>query len=472
MEDGMSGRDYGISRRRFLGTSVAAVVGTAAIGEIDISRTFAQAEPNHVKLPLFPSLEAIKPAGTLDEGYWWKVRSHFNIVDHMTFMNNGTEGPSPSIVVAETQRMVREIAEDPSNNYRTAEVDLVREKVAAFVGASPDEIVLTRSTSEGMNIFANGLDWKAGDEVLMNNHEHGGGIGPYRTLEKRYGIKIVTLDVSPLSPFQSIEQIVDLYAKAITPRTKVLMVSHIPYVTGTIMPVKELADLAHGRGILISVDGAHPLGMLELNLKALGVDHYAAAGQKWMLSGTGNGVCYIKREIQDRVWPIMGPPGEPEKDKPEKGARKYEGGMGQRNVPSVFGLSAAIDFMGAIGLKNVEMRDRALSDRLRQGLAQIPGVKVFTPSDPKLSAGLTLFGIKEVPMNNVQKAIFEHSRVWIRTMSTGNLNACRAATHIYNFPHEVDRLLDSVRYVAQNSSKFMTPTSAALYSSQIEAMMG
>lgn len=463
----MSGREFGMPRRGFLGSSVAAAVGTLAVGELGTSKLLAQAEATQAKLPMLPSLDSIKPMGALDEAYWWKVRGHFNIVDHMTFMNNGTEGPSPSIVTSETQRIVREIAEDPANNYRRADVELIRERVAAFVGASPDEIVLTRSTSEGMNIFANGLDWKAGDEVLVNNHEHGGGLGPYRTLEKRYGIKMVTMDISPLSPFQSEKQIVDLYAKNVTPRTKVIMVSHIPYVTGTVFPVKELTDLAHNRGILISVDGAHPLGMLDLNMKQLGIDHYAAAGQKWMLSGTGTGVCYIKRELQDKVWPIMGPPGDP-----KAGARKYEGGMGQRNIPSLFGLSAAVDFMNAIGKTNIEARDKMLSDRLRAGLSKIEGVKVYTPSDPRLSAGLTLFGVRDIPMANVQKAIFDFSHVWIRTMGTGNLNACRAATHIYNFPQEVDRLLDSVKYVSQNASKFMTPTMAALYSPEHEAMMG
>lgn len=463
----MSGREFGIPRRGFLGSSVAAAVGTLAVGELGTSTLLAQEEAAQAKLPILPSLDSIKPVRGPDEAYWWKVRGHFNIVDQMTFMNNGTEGPSPSVVVSEMQRLVREIAEDPANNYRRPDLELIREKVAAFVGASADEIVLTRSTSEGMNIFANGLDWKAGDEVLVNNHEHGGGLGPYRTLEKRYGIKIVTMDISPLSPFQSVQQIVDLYAKNITSRTKVIMVSHMPYVTGTVFPIKELTDLAHNRGILISVDGAHPLGMLDLNMKQLGVDHYAAAGQKWMLSGTGTGVCFIKRELQDKVWPIMGPPGDP-----KTGARKYEGGMGQRNVPSVFGLSAAVDFMNAIGKTNVEARDRMLSDRLRAGLSKIEGVKVYTPSDPSLSAGLTLFGVKNIPMANVQKAIFENSRVWIRTMGTGNLNACRAATHIYNFPHEVDRLIDSVKYVSQNASKLMTPTMAAMYSPEHEAMMG
>lgn len=440
----MANRDGGVSRRGFIGSAVAGAIGTASAG-LAPRRVFGYGGQD--PKPAL-SLDSLKSTGPIDEAYWWKVRSQFNIVDGMTFMNNGTEGPVPRIVTEANERYFREIAEDPSNNYRREEIDKVRERIAAFVGANPDEIAITRSTTEGMNIFTHGLDWKPGDEVVFNTHEHGGGIGPYTTLEKRIGIKIVRVEIP--SPPQSIDQIVGLYEKAITPRTKVLMVSHITYVTGLVTPVKELAELAHRRGLLISVDGAHPLGMLDLDLKTMNIDHYAAAGQKWLMCGTGTGVCYVKRALQDRVWPLMGPPGDP-----AAGAKKYEA-FGQRDVPSALGMVAALDLQLAIGKKNVEARVRSLSSRLRTGLKDVPGVKMWTSESPTLSAGLTLFTVRDIPMANVQKAIWSHDRIWIRTMGTGNLNACRAATHIYNMPGEVDRLIASVRWVSENASKLST----------------
>lgn len=451
-EGAMSKEADGLSRRGFLGSSVAAAVGGLTAGSFAGgfgTRVQAQGTPS-VAL----SLADLKPTGPLDEAYWWKVRSQFNLIDGLTFMNNGTEGPVPRVVVDANERYVREIAENPSDNYRRDDVDLIRTQVATFVGATADEIAILRSTTEGMNTFAHGLDWKAGDEVLYCTHEHGGGIGPYKTLEKRKGIKIVTIEIP--SPAESIDQIVGLYEKAITPKTRVIMVSHMPYVTGTIMPVKELTELAHRKGLLISIDGAHPLGMLDLNLKEMGCDHYSAAGQKWLLSGTGNGVCYMKRDIQPKVWPLMGfaDPAAEEREG-AKGARKYEM-FGQRNVPSALGLGAAIELQDTIGKKNIEDRDRTLSTRLRTGLKDIPGVKLWTPSDPKLSCGLTLFSVRDIPMANVQKAIYAHDRIYIRTMGTGNLNACRAATHLYNMPEEVDRLIASVKYVSENAGKFMS----------------
>jgi selenocysteine lyase/cysteine desulfurase len=440
----MRNAQFSRSRRGFIGGTMTAAVASLSAGLFDTTvRAFGGQTPVPAR-----SLDALKLMGPPDEAYWWKVRSQFNVIDGLTYMNNGTLGPMPHVVFDANDSYMRSIMEDPTMATINQDLEKVREKVAQFVGATADEIALTRSTTEGMNTFAHGYDWKAGDEVLYCTHEHGGGTGPYKSLAKRVGIKIVTIELP--SPPKSVDQVVSLYEKAITPRTKVIMVSHVTYVTGLVTPVKELTDLAHRKGILISVDGAHPLGMMDLNLHALGVDHYSAAGQKWLMCGTGTGVCYVKRDVQDRIAELMGPPADP-----QRGARKYEE-FGQRDVPDALGMGAAIDLQLAVGKKNIEARDRSLSARFRAGLKNVPGVKVWTSDDPSLSAALTLFTVRDIPMANVQKAIMQRDRIYIRTMGTGNLNGCRAATHIYNMPEEVDRLIDSVRYISENANRYMS----------------
>lgn len=446
---------FQVSRRRFLGGSAAALGGltTGLLGD-----TLA-AQPKAP--PLARPLATLVPSGAVDEAYWWKVRGQFNVVDGLTFMNNGTYGPTPRVVVEALGRYERELAEDPTDNYRNEGRDAVRARMARFVGANADEIALTRSTSEGMNIFIKGLDWKVGDEVVFCTHEHGGGIQPLQQLEARYGVKLVRIEVP--SPPESVDQIVTIFERAMTAKTRLLMVSHMTYVTGLITPIKALSDLAHSKGALISVDGAHPLGMLDLNLGATGIDHYAAAGQKWLLAGTGTGVCYIKRSLQDRIWPLMGHADQKAMNDPKStsyGAKRYELG-GQRNVPSFMAMAEALDLQEAIGKPVIEARVRQLSAKLRTGLKAIPGVKMWTSEDPQFAAGLTLFSVNQIPMENVVKGIYDFNRVWIRTMATGNLNGVRAATHIYNMPEEVDRLLEAVTHVAKNSSRYMTTTQAA-----------
>jgi selenocysteine lyase/cysteine desulfurase len=428
---------------------MAAAVGSMAGGR------FAWADTPRPTSSL--PLDQLKLTGTPDEAYWWKVRSQFNIIDGMAFMNNGTQGPMPRYVYEENDRVLREIAEDPSNNYRRDGLNEVRKKLAQFFGADAAEISYTRSTTEGMNIFAMGIDWKEGDEVVMNSHEHPGGYKAYMALERRRGITVKRIEVP--SPPESIDQIVDIYEKAITPKTRAFVVSHITYVTGLLTPIKELSELAHRKGLLITVDGAHPPGMLDLDFHDMGCDHYAAAGQKWMLCGTGTGTNYIKRDVQDQVWPLMGVGGNVRDGEwtPTEDASRYEE-CGQRDIPSALGMGASVTFHETIGKQNIEARVRQLSLRLKEGLKEIPGVKLWTSMDPKLSAGLTLFSVRDIPMANVRDGIMDLDRVYIRTMRTGGLNGCRASTHLYNMPSEVDRLLKCVRHIAEHSSDYMQAT--------------
>ena len=150
----MSGQKFRFSRRHFLGTSVAAAVGGVSTGLVG-----ASVEAKQRPVPAI-ALEGLRQSGIVEEAYWWKVRSQFNIVDGLAFMNNGTQGPMPRVVLEKNERILREIAEDPTDNYRRDDFNAVREKVAPFVGADPSEIALTRSTTEGINIFAHGLDWR------------------------------------------------------------------------------------------------------------------------------------------------------------------------------------------------------------------------------------------------------------------------------------------------------------------------
>lgn len=436
-----------LARRQFLGSSVTAALGTLASGVLAPARAQSRAPAPAGTHAARSGLEALRPKGPVDEAYWRMVRREFNLTDGLTYMNNGTLGPMPRTVTDANVRYLREISEDP---HAVPPLDGVRETVASFVGAAADEIVLTRSTTEGMKIFTHGLDLTAGDEVVMSSHEHPGGYGAWRNRAKRHGIRIV--EVAIPAPPESADQIVSLFEKAITPRTRVLMVSHIVFVTGLVNPLRPLADLAHRRGLFFSVDAAHALGMLELDVAASGADHYSTSGQKWLMAGTGTGVAYFRQAIQDRVWADMVGDQEP------KGARKYER-SGQRNIPSALGMGDAIAFQLAIGKKTVEARVRQLALLFKEGLRQVPGAVLHTSLSPELSAGLTTFSIGEVPKQNVQKYLMDERGIWV-TQSRLSDHTCRVSTHIYTLPSDVERLLEGLRYLAANSARFMTPAAS------------
>lgn len=250
------------------------------------------------------------------------------------------------------------------------------------------------------------------------------------------------------APPGSVDQVVGLFEKAFTRRTRVLMVSYPTFVSGLLMPIRELAELAHRKGAIMSVDGAHSLGMLDLDMAAFGVDHYTTAGQKWLMAGTGTGLAYFRKDLQDRVWTDM----LAEKDPPPAGARKYER-AGQHNIPSILGMGVAADFQAAIGKANIQKRVRQLATRFKTGLHAIAGANCHTPMDDARSGGLTAFSVTGVPKAALQRAAMEREHIYI-VQSKLNDGSCRVSTHFYNTPDEVDRLLTVVRDVAANPAAY------------------
>jgi selenocysteine lyase/cysteine desulfurase len=437
------------SRRDLFAGSAAATLGIASTTAL----AFAQGRRGGGScVERAPELDQLKPGGAPDEAYWRKVRSQFSLREDLVFLNTGTCGPMPRVVLDVHERYGRELASDPTNNFRSAELASVRKRLAEFVNASPDEIALTHSTTEGLNLFAHGLDWKPGDEVVLGTQEHFSAHEAYQSLEKRYGIRIVWAEIPPAP--DSAEHLVSLYAKAITSRTKVLVVSEVTYISGLRAPLQELAGLAHSRGVLISVDGAQSFGVIPLDVKAIGVDHYAGPGQKWLLAGTGTGFSYLRGDLHDKVWPLEGyvdakgvggrgaPPG-----------NRYER-SGQVNIPASLGIAAAVDLQNAIGKDNIQARSRQLTGQLREGLKHIAGVSQLTSSDPRLSAAITVFSIRDVAPAQALKYLLEREHVQVRAVKVGDIDAIRASTHLYNTPPEIDRLLSGVSYLAENTAQF------------------
>ncbi|MCK7524062.1 MAG: aminotransferase class V-fold PLP-dependent enzyme [Ignavibacteriales bacterium] len=258
-------------------------------------------------------------------------------------------------------------------NYLPAIRESVRTKLAAFVGASPDEVAITSNTTEGLNFVVNGLDLAAGDEVLMSNLEHPGHIGPWKLKEKRAGIRIKEVPLSPTA--RSVDEIVGAFAAAIGPKTKVISISHTVFITGLIMPLKELSRLAHDKGLLILADSAHGIGMLDLDMKALGIDFFASSPYKWLGAPTGVGLLYVRKEALDKVHPTVVSSGW----ESTTAASKLDP-SGQRSDAMLYALDEALGFNNRIGKSRIERRIKVLAARLKQELAKVPGVKVHTPA--------------------------------------------------------------------------------------------
>jgi selenocysteine lyase/cysteine desulfurase len=375
--------------------------------------------------------------------FWNRWRDEFAFEDGLILMNNGTIGVVPKPVFRCLVEYFRVQATNPFCPFMLgSKLGEVRERVAKFINASPDEVALTRNTTEGMNFVINGLPLNKGDEVIITDLEHPAGIGPWRVKEMRAGVVVKKAEIGA-DPKKK-EDILKAIEREITPKTKMISLSHTVYITGLITPMAEISKLAHDKDILVLADGAHAMGMIDLDMRKLGVDFYTTSPYKWLGAPVGNGVLYIKRDIQDRVFPTIAS-GDWEKI---KGAGKFET-LGQRATPVKVALGDAIDFQEKIGKKRIERRIKSLATYLKLELLKIKGVKLYTSLDPELSAGLTTFSLNGMDNRKIVDYLKEKYYLVIRTIGENlNLNTVRVSTHFYHTYEEIDLLLKGVRELA------------------------
>lgn len=395
-------------------------------------------------------LEHLYPQERSPDGVYWDALQKFFLChqDGLIMMNNGTVGPMPEPVFNTLTETFRIQATNPCDvyNYFPTRREEVKRNVARFLGAELGEIVITRNTTEGMNFVANGLQLEPGDEVLLSDMEHPAGTHPWRLQEHLRGIRIrlVPLGLPP----GSTEEIVRSFEEAITPRTKVISISHTVFISGLIAPVKELSQMAHRHGVLVLADSAHGPGMLDLDLHDMEVDFLAASPYKWLGAPTGCGILYVRRDAQDRLIPTIASSGWDTRED----ASKLET-LGQRADPLLFALGEAVEFQTVVGKDRIERRIRSLASYLKEGLLGIPGVRLHTSQDPYLSGGLTAFSVEGVDPESMVNYLRERYNIVIRTIGSeaAGTRGVRVSTHIFLSYHHVDKLLEGVNHLARRA---------------------
>ena len=377
-----------------------------------------------------------------DGGYWVKVRKQFMLEDGLAYMNTGTLGPTPRPVYDALVEYWRLMALNPNEKSDIFQnhVDAIRVQAAGLLGVEPDELAITRNTTEGNTILCHGLDLKQGDEILITAFEHASNRETWMRQARRFGfsLKEVTFPLPPAGP----QVILDAFAAAISPRTRVMHFANPLGSYGCYVPVRDLARMAHAKNILCFVDGAHATGMVRFNLKEWEVDGFACNSHKWLCGAAGAGMLYVRREIQDRVWPNIGIWRDP-----PRGARKYEA-VARRPWPTVMALGDILDFHTAVGASRIEERGRALGAYLRQQAAAIPKVKIYTPFQPAMSAAVTTLGIEGVPGARLKELLRQKYDTYV----PGGGDRIRFSTHYFNTFEQVDRVLAALGELARGGA--------------------
>ena len=363
--------------------------------------------------------------------------SDFLFDDGLVYLQTGSLGPTPRPVIDRVMAVWRELERNPvALGYGTLETaqDEVRQTAAAFLGCGKEEIVLTGSTTEGMNWVAQGLHLKPGDRVLTTDQEHPGGRSCWDYLVRTAGVILDEVRIPP--DLHDAAEIVDRFSRAIKPDTRVLSFSHLLTSTGLRMPVAELSALARTRGAVSVVDAAQAAGGIQVNVKALGADVYVTSGHKWLLAPKGTGILYLSEGLGTRVDPIA----------LQAGRVSYSGSSGVRNIPGLIGLGASLDYLTGKGPAATEAHNLALRNRLHAALADVPRLTVVSaPPGPLASPLLTYTLPADVPSDRLYRQLYERHRVVVKVVPGQWLNGNRISTHLFNSEADVDALVAALR---------------------------
>ncbi len=386
-----------------------------------------------------PELPHPPPTADIQEGDWASLKEAFLLEPGYVYLNTAGLGPSPGPVISAFQEAWLRLEERSETGH--GEREEVRARAAAFLGCRPGELAFTRSATEGMNMVARGLELAPGDEVVMTTHEHPGGAMPWFGLRKDLAIRLRTFD-----PGRGGDDTLERFTRALSPRTRVVMVSHVTCTTGLVMPLPRMAEICRERDIVLVLDGAQVPGQIPLDLHALDCDFYVASGHKWLLGPKGSGFLYVRDEWLDRWKPtFVGAYSDAVYDLEARVFRRRQTAdaseYGTRSTPLILAFGAAFDFLERVGMDRVAARGAALARRLREGLEAM-GVEILTPAGA--AASILTFRLPASGGTGGEWAgrIRRDHGIRLRPVSEADLGGVRTSPHIFNTEAEMDRLLD------------------------------
>jgi selenocysteine lyase/cysteine desulfurase len=393
---------------------------------------------------LFKSVADLSPeqlAG--DDAFWSAIRRQYLLKPDYINLENGYYNFIPQPLLEKYIAHIREVNYQGAWYMRNLAVEnkkKVTAKLAELVGCSAEEIAITRNTTESLDIVLAGKHWQAGDETIMAEQDYGSIMEMLRHVSARYGVvnRVVSVPNHPASD----EEIVSIYADAITPRTKLILVSHIINITGQILPIRKICDMAHARGVEVCVDGAHAVAHFQFRIPDLNCDYYGSSLHKWLSAPLGAGLLYVKKEKMPDLWPlIVGW----EKD-PNKILRISH--TGTHPSATDLTISDSIDYYHMIGAERKEARLRYLQQYWTSRVRQHPGIVLNTPADPRRACGIANVGINGIPPADLAKRLLDEHRIYTVAIDGANMHGCRITPNVFTTTKELDRFVAALKQLA------------------------
>jgi selenocysteine lyase/cysteine desulfurase len=388
---------------------------------------------------------ASTPAATLagDEPFWAAMRSKFKLTPEYINLENGYYCFQPEEVLDVFIKNVRAVNVEAAHYMRTKQVDdklYARTKLAALAGCSPDELIITRNTTESLDTVINGFDWKPGDEAVMANQDYGAMLDMFKLQARRRGMTNKYVDI-PMDP-KSDDEVIQVYANALTPNTRLLMIPHMVNITGHVLPVRAIVDMAHARGVPVMVDGAHAFAHLDYKIPDLHCDYYGASLHKWLASPLGAGILYVKQDRIPSLWPVFADLSMADTD-----IRKLNH-TGTHPVHTDLTIQNAIAFHEAIGIARKEARLRFLQQYWTTKVRGLPRIVMNTPSDPKRTCGIANVGIEGMTPPDLAKNLLEKYKVYTVAINGALVRGVRVTPQIYTSTKELDAFVSALKQLS------------------------
>lgn len=375
-----------------------------------------------------------------DEDFWRSVRSDYSIKPDYINLENGYYCFMPQETLEHQIQHMRRVNYEGSyymRNSRQKNKRLVAARIGEVVGCSADEIAITRNTTESLDLVIGGMNWEEGDEAVMAEQDYGAMLNHFELVARRFGV--VNKRVSVPNHPKNDEEIVDLYASAITDKTRLLMVCHMINITGQVLPIRKICDMAHARGVEVMVDGAHAYSHIDFRMSDLDCDYYGTSLHKWLSAPLGSGMLYVRKDKIDNVWPLLAAG-----DLDANDIRRLNH-IGTDPVHVDLGIINALEYQQALGLKRKEARLKYLQQYWTSQLRGWPRVIINTPADVNRHGGIGNVGIEGYDPTELADTLMRDYRIFTVGINRPGVVGLRITPNIYTTPAELDALVAAIK---------------------------
>ncbi len=380
-----------------------------------------------------------------DEAFWEGVRKGYRIKPDYINLENGYYCFLPQELLEKSIEHIREINYLGSYYMRTVQFDnkkAMAAKLATLAGCGADELVITRNTTESLDMIISGMHWQAGDEAIMAEQDYGSMLEMFKQVANRHGVvnRIVSVPNHPSSD----DEIVQLYANAITAKTRLLMVCHMINITGQILPVRKICDMAHAKGVAVMVDGAHAFAHIQYSISDLNCDFYGASLHKWLSVPLGAGLLYVKKDNVNKVWPLLA---ESETITNDIARLNH---IGTHPVHTDLSIADSIDYYFKIGPERKEARLRYLQHYWTSKVRNMPNILLNTPADAARNCGIANVGIQSILPADLANILFKKYNIYTVAIDYAGVRGCRITPNIYTTPVELDQFVKALTELSGN----------------------